>query len=461
MKTFKKISTLLLALIIITLPILPLASCDSVMNNNVTTLYVYNWGEYISDGSEGTLDSNLAFELWYEYKHRDEGKKVNVVYSTYSSNEDMYAKLSGGAVNYDVIVPSDYMIERLIKGEDGKSLLLPLNKENIPHLSNLSSDFYGENARYDYYDEGNVYSVPYFYGMIGIIYNPQVLFGDDREIADSEKSWQIMWNEDYKGNILQFNNSRDAFGTAQYMLGIDVNTDSEADWAEALKALKTQKPIVQGYVLDEIFNKMEGGSAGIAAYYAGDYLTMYENNSDLEFFYPAEGTNLYVDAMCIPASSQNPEIAEEYIDFMLMVDEDFDQGFIDFYNERTGEDFYSAAVANAEYTYYATPNQKVVDDEGYRATMDEIKPAIVDEKTGKIIKPGAFELMYDQTALASATSYKNLTSEKLALINSLWEELKSDIDVSPVIIIICAAIVGTLGAGGVFLGVRKRYRNNY
>ena len=461
MKTFKKISTLLLALIIITLPILPLASCDSVMNNNVTTLYVYNWGEYISDGSEGTLDSNLAFELWYEYKHRDEGKKVNVVYSTYSSNEDMYAKLSGGAVNYDVIVPSDYMIERLIKGEDGKSLLLPLNKENIPHLSNLSSDFYGENARYDYYDEGNVYSVPYFYGMIGIIYNPQVLFGDDREIADSEKSWQIMWNEDYKGNILQFNNSRDAFGTAQYMLGIDVNTDSEADWAEALKALKTQKPIVQGYVMDEIFNKMEGGSAGIAAYYAGDYLTMYENNSDLEFFYPAEGTNLYVDAMCIPASSQNPEIAEEYIDFMLMVDEDFDQGFIDFYNERTGEDFYSAAVANAEYTYYATPNQKVVDDEGYRATMDEIKPAIVDEKTGKIIKPGAFELMYDQTALASATSYKNLTSEKLALINSLWEELKSDIDVSPVIIIICAAIVGTLGAGGVFLGVRKRYRNNY
>ena len=461
MKTFKKISTLLLALIIITLPILPLASCDSVMNNNVTTLYVYNWGEYISDGSEGTLDSNLAFELWYEYKHRDEGKKVNVVYSTYSSNEDMYAKLSGGAVNYDVIVPSDYMIERLIKGEDGKSLLLPLNKENIPHLSNLSSDFYGENARYDYYDEGNVYSVPYFYGMIGIIYNPQVLFGDDREIADSEKSWQIMWNEDYKGNILQFNNSRDAFGTAQYMLGIDVNTDSEADWAEALKALKTQKPIVQGYVMDEIFNKMEGGSAGIAAYYAGDYLTMYENNSDLEFFYPAEGTNLYVDAMCIPASSQNPEIAEEYIDFMLMVDEDFDQGFIDFYNERTGEDFYSAAVANAEYTYYATPNQKVVDDEGYRATMDEIKPAIVDEKTGEIIKPGAFELMYDQTALASATSYKNLTPEKLALINSLWEELKSDIDVSPVIIIICAAIVGTLGAGCIFLGIRKRYRNNY
>ncbi len=461
MKAFKKISAWLLAFIIIALPTLVLASCDTNISGDVTTLYVYNWGEYISDGSEGTLDSNLAFELWYEYKHRDEGKKVNVVYSTYSSNEDMYAKLSGGAVNYDIIIPSDYMIERLIKGEDGKSLLVPLNKDNIPHIGNISSDFYGENAPYDYYDEGNVYSVPYFYGMIGIIYNPQVLFGSDSEITDADKSWKIMWNEDHKGNILQFNNSRDAFGTAQYMLGIDVNTDDENEWRQALNALKEQKNIVQGYVMDEIFNKMEGGSAGIAAYYAGDYLTMYENNSDLEFFYPMEGTNLYVDAMCIPASSQNKDIAEEYIDFMLMVDEDFDEGFFEFYKERVGEDFYSAAIANAEYTYYASPNQKVVDDEGYRATMDTIKPAVIDKATGEIIKPGAYELMYDKTALASATSYKNLTPEKLALINSLWEELKSDIDVSPVIILICAAIVGTMAVGGIFLGIRKRYRNNY
>ena len=136
MKMFKKISALLLAVIIIALPLLSFASCDTANGGEVTTLYVYNWGEYISDGSmdeDGfiSLDSNLAFELWYEYKHRDEGKRVNVVYSTYSSNEDMYAKLSGGAVNYDVIVPSDYMIERLIKGEDGKSLLAPLNKEML------------------------------------------------------------------------------------------------------------------------------------------------------------------------------------------------------------------------------------------------------------------------------------------------------------------------------------------
>ena len=466
MKAFKKISALILAVIFIALPLFSFASCDTANGGEITTLYVYNWGEYISDGSmdeDGfiSLDSNLAFELWYEYKHRDEGKRVNVVYSTYSSNEDMYAKLSGGAVNYDVIVPSDYMIERLIKGEDGESMLAPLNKENIPHISNLSPDFYGEDAKYDYYDEGNVYSIPYFYGMIGIIYNPQILFGNGNEFADEDKSWKVMWDEDYKGNILQFNNSRDAFGTAQYMLGIDVNTDDENQWRDALNALKEQKGIVQGYVMDEIFNKMEGGSAGIAAYYAGDYLSMYENNSDLEFFYPNEGTNLYVDAMCIPASSRNKDIAEEYIDFMLMVDEDFDEGFFEFYKERVGEEFYSAAIANAEYTYYASPNQKVVDDEGYRETMDSIKPAVVDEATGEIIKLGAFELMYDATALASATSYKNLTPEKLSLINSLWEELKSDIDVSPVIILICAVIVGTLAVGGIVLGIRKRYRNNY
>ena len=186
---------------------------------------------------------------------------------------------------------------------------------------------------------------------------------------------------------------------------------------------------------------------------------MYENNPDLEFFYPEGGTNLYVDAMCIPKTSQNKTAAERYIDFMLMVDGDFDEGFFD-YMENEGVDFYSAAVANAEYTYYASPNQKVVDDEGYRATMEEIKPHTVDEESGKET-PSAFELMYDKEALKSATYYQNLTPEKLKLINKLWEELKSDIDVSPVIIVICVVIVGAIVGGVTFFGIRKRYRNNY
>ena len=436
MRSSKRFFTLALALIAVISAALMFSSCSDDSENGTKTLYVYNWGEYISDGSEGTLDSNRAFELWYEYTY---GEKVEVVYSTYSSNEDMYAKLSGGAVNYDIIVPSDYMIERLIANEEG-SLLAPLNYDNIPHAKNLSKDFYGADAKYDYYDEGSVYSVPYFYGMIGIIYNTEMV--DEEDIG----SWDLMWNEKYQGNILQFNNSRDALGTAQYKLGIDVNTNDESEWRRALEELKAQKSIVQGYVMDEIFNKMEGGSAAISAYYAGDFLTMYENNDSLEFFYPEEGTNLYVDAMCIPKSSRNKELAERYIDFMLMVDEDFDEGFLE-YMESIGEDFYSPAVANAEYTYYASPNQKVVDDEGYRATMNEIKD-------------DAFEKMYALGAV-EATYYENLTPEKLVLINTLWEELKSDIDVSPTIIIICVAIVGSLAAGAIFFGIRKRYRNKY
>ena len=415
MKTLKRSFAILLALAISILPILCFASCDNNVGGSANTLYVYNWGEYISDGSEGTLDSNHAFELWYEYTY---GKKVNVVYSTYSSNEDMYAKLSGGAVNYDIIVPSDYMIERLIKD----NALAPLDYSNIPHASNLSEKFYGEDAEYDYYDEGNQFSIPYFYGMIGIIYNTTMVDENDKDLG----SWSLMWDEDYKGNILQFNNSRDALGTAQYYLGIDVNTDDEAEWRRALEKLKEQKDIVQGYVMDEIFNKMEGGSAAISAYYAGDFLTMYENNSDLEFFYPSEGTNLYIDAMCIPKASENKLIAERYIEFMLHEE---------------------PAIANAEYTYYASPNKLVRENEEYISYMNDIKD-------------DAYEKMYATDGIKT-TAYANLTNEKLALINNLWEELKSDIDVSPVIIVICVAIVGLIIFAALFFSLRKRHRNKY
>ena len=408
----KRILSLFLALTVVMAPIALLSSCVENGGVGVKTIYVYNWGEYISDGSEGTLDSNAAFEDWY---YETYGERVKVNYSTYSSNEDLYAKLSGGAVSYDVIVPSDYMIQRLIN----EDMLAPLDHANIPNISNILPSFYGEEAVYDYYDKGSVYSVPYFYGMIGIIYNTSMV--DEEDIG----SWDIMWNEKYKGNILQFNNSRDAFGTAQYFLGIDVNTDDVSEWRQALELLKSQKDIVQGYVMDEIFNKMENGSAAIAAYYAGDFLTMYENNEDLEFFYPEEGTNLYVDAMCIPKTSENKLIAERYINFMLSEE---------------------PAIANAEYTYYASPNRLVVESEEYREYMGEIKD-------------DAYEKMYADGV--EATYYENLTSEKLALINTLWEELKSDIDVSPTIIILCVIIVVALAGMGLFFGIRKRYRNSY
>ena len=408
----KRILSLALAALLLLIPVLCMASCNKESGNTVT-LYVYNWGEYMSDGSEGTLDVNEEFEKWYFETY---GVKVQVNYSTYSSNESMYAKLSSGSVNYDVVVPSDYMIERMI----AEDMLAELNFKNIPHIGNIHPDFFGEDARYDYYDPDNKYAVPYMYGMIGIIYNKTMV--DEADVG----SWDLMWNEKYEGNILQFNNSRDAFGTAQYFKGLDVNSKNEAEWREALALLKDQKPILQGYVMDEIFNKMENGSAAIAAYYAGDFLSMYENNGDLEFFYPSEGTNLYVDAMCIPKSSQNKEIAERYIDFMLRE---------------------TPAVANAEYTYYASPNTAVRENQDYIDYMNEIKE-------------GGYDLMY-ATDSVSTSSYKNLGGDQLIMLNELWEELKSDIEVGLPIYILCGVILIILIGGGTFLGVRKKIRDKY
>ena len=408
----------ILSLLIIFVLLLPLVLCTSSCEkagSETITLYVYNWGEYMSDGSEGTLDVNEMFEEWY---YETYGVKVEVNYSTYSSNESMYAKLSSGSVDYDIVVPSEYMIARMIE----EDMLAEINWDNIPHITNIHPDFFGENAKFNAYDPEGKYAVPYMYGMIGIIYNTTIVEEDDPTIG----SWELMWNPKYSGNILQFNNSRDSFGTAQYYLGLDVNSDNEAEWRMALEKLKEQKPILQGYVMDEIFNKMENGSAGIAAYYAGDFFTMYENNEDLEFFYPKEGTNLYVDSMCIMKTSRNKEIAERYIDFMLTEE---------------------PAVANAEYTYYASPNNAVRENEEYREYMNSIKE-------------GGYDLMYGTDAVETS-SYKNLGGEQLIMLNELWEELKSDIQVGLPIYVICAVILVILIGGGTFLGVRKKIRDKY
>ncbi len=409
---------LVICVLCLMLPItISLSGCEaSISGGDTTTLYVYNWGEYISDGSEGCLDSNALFEEWY---YETYVQKVKFNYSTFSSNESLYPKLSSGSVSYDVIVPSDYMIERLID----EGLLAELNYDNIPNAAeNLLPEFFGETSVHSDYDPGNKYSVPYMYGMIGIIYNTTVVPEDEPNLG----SWQLMWDEKYAGNILQFNNSRDAFGSAQYFLGLDVNSDSDEDWRAALEKLKEQKPILQGYVMDEIYNKMENGSAAIAAYYAGDYLAMYENNDALEFFYPEEGTNLYVDAMCIPASSKNKEIAERYINFMLTEE---------------------PAVANAEYTYYASPNRVVVESEEYIEYMSEIKE-------------DAYEKMYATDSVKTST-YRNLTGDKLLLINTLWEELKSDVTVSAAIYVMCGVILIVLIAWAVAAYAKKAYRRKF
>ena len=349
--------------------------CLSACGGDTLTLNVYNWGEYISDGSEGSFDTISEFEKWYFEEY---GVKVKVNYSTYASNEDMYNKISSGAVSYDVIIPSEYMIARMME----ENLLLPLNFDNIPNYVNIDDNFKGL-----YYDPENKFTVPYTCGIVGIIYDANVV-----DEADTG-SWDLMWNEKYKGQILQFNNSRDAFGSAMYKLGISVNTADKAEWQKACDELITQRPLVYSYVMDEIYNMMESGEAAIGAYYAGDYFTMKDaqaENVDLKFYYP-ERTNFFIDAMCIPTCAQNKDLAEVFINYMLSKE---------------------PAIANAEYTYYASPNKEVFNDEGYKEEMGE--------ETIKILYPDFtdFKNKYNEM------SYRNLSKEMLDHLNSLWENVK-------------------------------------
>lgn len=365
----KKIMTLLAAILLLALCLTGCGGKDTL------TLNVYNWGEYISDGSEDSFDTIREFETWYEETY---GQKVTVNYSTYASNEDMYNKISSGAVSYDVIIPSDYMIAKMAE----ENLLHPLNFENIPNYQYIADAFKGL-----YYDPQNQYSVPYTYGIVGVIYDANVV--DEADIG----GWELMWNEKYRGRIVQFNNPRDAFGTAQYKLGLDVNSSDKAMWDLAYGEMLAQRPLVYSYVMDEIFNMMESGEAAIGAYYAGDYFTMVDaqaENVDLQFYYP-EQTNFYVDAMCIPSCAQNKELAEIFINYMLSEE---------------------AAVANAEYTYYASPNSLVYNNATYLEDLGEDTIAVLYPELGN------FAEQYNKMA------FRNLDSETLDYLNTLWENLK-------------------------------------
>ena len=401
----KHISQLLLVCILMAVCAGAFTSCEKA--DETLTLYVYNWGEYISDGSDESVDVNAEFE---KYCKEVLGITVKVNYSTFASNESMYAKVSSGSTNYDVIIPSDYMIERMIK----EDMLEPLDLSKIPNYQYIDEDFKGDNIYYEC-NSDKLYSVPYFYGMIGVIYNTSIVDENDEQIG----SWDLMWDEQYKGDILQFNNSRDAFGTAQYKLGLDVNDEDEEKWRLALDELLEQKKIVQGYVMDEIFNKMQSGSAAIAAYYAGDYLSMYEDNKDLAFFYPKEGTNSYIDAMCIPKNAEHKDLAHEYINFMCSHD---------------------IAMANALYTYYASPVTSVVEDPEYQDEMGEY----------------AFDILYNQADDVPSQAYLNLSPEALSMQNVLWEELKAKSSIGNGIYIGCGVILGVLALIGVYQLIKKR-----
>ena len=258
------------------------------------TLNVYNWGQYIADGSDDSMEVIKEFEKRYPH--------IKVNYSTYDSNEIMYSKLANGGITVDVIIPSDYMIARLIS----EDMLLPLDFDNIPNYKYVDDTF--KNTAYD---PQNAYSIPYTWGTVGILYNTKYV--DEADVT----GWEVLWNEKYAGKILTFGNSRDAFGVAQYLLGYDVNTTDKAELNACAAKLKEQKPILQQYVMDEIFAIMQNGEAWIAPYYAGDCLTMMGENEDLAFYLPEDqGFNLFIDAMCIPTCAKEKEAAETFINFL-------------------------------------------------------------------------------------------------------------------------------------------------
>lgn len=350
------------------------------------SINVYNWGEYISTGAdEGTLDVNAEFEALT-------GIKVN--YTNYATNEELYAKLKGGGASYDIIIPSDYMIDKMIKEE----MIQPLNMENIPNYSYILDNF-----RNLAYDPENEYSVPYTWGTVGIIYDETVV-----DVNEEDVDWNLLWDETYTDQILMFDNPRDAFAIAEILLGYSLNTENPDELKAASEKLKEQKSIVQGYVMDEIFDKMGAGDALIAPYYAGDALTIMEENDSLNFVVPKSGTNLFVDAMCIPATANQKEAAEMYINFMCEPD---------------------IAYANIDYICYSTPHSAAFE------MLDE------EVQNDPISYP-------DEELIANRTTvFVNLSDEANRQMQDLWTEMKSADDETtnrwlvPIFLIACLATI--------------------
>ena len=323
------------------------------------TINVYNWGEYIANGTDGSLDINAEFT-------RRTGIRVN--YTTFDSNESLYSKLVGGGADYDVIIPSDYMVSRLIH----ENMLAELDFSNIPNFRYIDESFRDP----DYDPEGR-YSVPYTWGVVGLFYNTDYI---EEEIT----SWSSLWDDRYAGKILMFDNPRDSFAIAQLLLGQSLNTTEESDWLEAAALLKQQKPMVQAYVMDRIFDKMESEEAWIAPYYSGDAAILVDNSDNIRFVVPREGTNYFVDAMCIPATSGHKAEAEAYINFLCDPE---------------------IAGANMDYVGYSTPETAA------KAYMD---PEIVES-------PVHYP---DGETLARTQVFVNLPEDTSRLIDRLWAEAK-------------------------------------
>lgn len=334
-----------------------LSGCGSSGGKNGEVI-VYNWGEYVDP------DTLAQFE---------EETGIKVVYDEFETNETMYPKIEAGAAQYDVVCPSDYMIQKMIDN----GLLQELNFDNIPNAkANIGQQYFEQSKEFD---PENRYSVPYCFGTVGILYNKTM-------VPEPVESWSILWDEAYKDNILMQDSVRDAFMVALKLNGYSMNTVDSNELETAKNALIEQKPLVQAYVIDQVRDKMISGEAAIGVIYSGEAIYTQRENSDLEYVIPQEGTNVWIDSWVIPKNAPNLSNAEAFIDFMCRPD---------------------IALKNFEYITYSTPN-------------DAARELIEDEavKNSPIAFPDLGE--YD-----NLETFRYLGEDGDALYNELWKEVKS------------------------------------
>ncbi len=353
-----------LALVMV-LALMVLALLPGCSGGSERVVNVCGWGE--------NIDPDLITQF-------EEETGITVNYQTAESNETMYALIKQGGADYDVIVPSDYMIAQMI--EEG--LLAKLDFDNIPNYS-LIGDQYKNLS----YDPNNEYSVPYTWGTLGLIYN-------STKTNEYLTSWDAMFETWYAGETAMIGNPRDAIAIALLDLGYSVNTTDESQIREAYQLIADAKEqsVYQGFFMDELYDKMESGETTICAYYAGDFLSMYANNNDLRFVVPEEGSNWFVDAMCVLKDAEHKEEAEQWINFICETD---------------------SCLKNMDYIWYASPNTEAL----------EQYPAYYKETYGEELDPALYEVMAAPgDVLARCETYELLPENLRTLYNDLWTQLR-------------------------------------
>ena len=352
---FRRVIPVAMALVVVAGGIFYSSKEDLSGDNQVI---VYNWGEY--------LDPEVITMF-------EEETGINVVYEEFETNEIMYPKIQSGAIAYDVVCPSDYMIQRMIEND----LLAELNFDNIPNIKNIGSQYMEQSKQFD---AENKYSVPYCWGTVGILYNKKM-------VDEPIDSWSVLWDKKYKDNILMQDSVRDAFAVALKYLGYSLNSTDLDELQEAKELLIKQKPLVQAYVIDQVRDKMIGNEAAIGVIYSGEAIYTQLENPDLEYVIPKEGSNVWIDSWVIPKNAKHKENGEKFINFLCRPD---------------------IAKMNFDYITYSTPNT-----EGRKLIED---PAI---RNSTIAFPDAKELERCET-------FKFLGDKNDAIYNELWREIKSN-----------------------------------